>query len=109
MAFVTEVTSEEESQPQAHATATKMPMFLDPAGKAYASADSSATNITLNLEHLGKLKADATPVEMTLASGKVAAYLHRDEVFAEDVKTPLCPVRRITRNLEITIEWTKDH
>eukprot|EP00971_Amphidinium_carterae_P291421 5785724-Amphidinium_carterae.1 len=46
---------------------------------------------------------------MTLASGKVAAYLYRDEVFAEDVKTPLCPVRRITRNLEITIEWTKDH
>eukprot|EP00971_Amphidinium_carterae_P070139 1387792-Amphidinium_carterae.1 len=25
------------------------------------------------------------------------------------IKTPLCPLRRITRNLEITIEWTKDH
>eukprot|EP00971_Amphidinium_carterae_P122049 2416936-Amphidinium_carterae.1 len=64
-------------------------MFLDPAGKAYALADSGATNVTLNLKHLGKYKADATPVEMTLASGKVAAYLYKDEVFAEDVKTPL--------------------
>eukprot|EP00971_Amphidinium_carterae_P287694 5711728-Amphidinium_carterae.1 len=43
---------------------------------------------------------------MTLASGKVAAYLYRDEVYAD---APLCPLRRITRNLEITIEWTKDH
>eukprot|EP00971_Amphidinium_carterae_P050343 991896-Amphidinium_carterae.1 len=109
MAFVTEVTSEEETQPQAHATTTKTPMFLDPAGKAYALADSGATNVTLNLKHLRKHKADATPVEMTLASGKVATYLYRDEVFAEDVKTPLCPLRRIARNLEITIEWTKDH
>eukprot|EP00971_Amphidinium_carterae_P246206 4889774-Amphidinium_carterae.1 len=32
-------------------------------------------------------KVDATPVEMTLASGKVAAYLYKDEVFAENVKT----------------------
>eukprot|EP00971_Amphidinium_carterae_P210581 4178620-Amphidinium_carterae.1 len=109
MAFVTEVASEEQVQPQAYATTTKTPMFLDPAGKAYALADSGATNVTLNLKHLGWHKADATPVEMTLASGKVAAYLYRDEVFAEDVKTPLCPFRRITRNLEITIEWTKDH
>eukprot|EP00971_Amphidinium_carterae_P306830 6097601-Amphidinium_carterae.1 len=77
-------------------------MFLDPAGKAYALANSGATNVTLNLKHLGKHKADATPVEMTLASGKVTAYLYRDEVFADDVKTPLCPLRRITR-------WTKDH
>eukprot|EP00971_Amphidinium_carterae_P211901 4204915-Amphidinium_carterae.1 len=62
-------------------------MFLDPAGKAYALANSGATNVTLNLKHLGKYKADATPIEMTLASGKVAAYLYRDEVFAKDVKT----------------------
>eukprot|EP00971_Amphidinium_carterae_P070065 1386451-Amphidinium_carterae.1 len=68
MAFVTEVTSEEDVQPQAYATNTKTPMFLDPAGKAYALADSGATNVTLNLKHLGKHKADATPVEMTLAS-----------------------------------------
>eukprot|EP00971_Amphidinium_carterae_P291245 5782646-Amphidinium_carterae.1 len=66
----------------------KTPMFFDPAGKAYALADSGATNMTLNLKHLGKHKVDATPpVEMTLASGKVAAYLYRDDVFAEDVKT----------------------
>eukprot|EP00971_Amphidinium_carterae_P167302 3315143-Amphidinium_carterae.1 len=82
MAFVTEVTSEEEVQPQAYATNTKTPMFLDPTGKAYALADSGATNVTLNLKHLGKHKVDATPVEMTLANGKVAAYLYRDEVFA---------------------------
>eukprot|EP00971_Amphidinium_carterae_P254211 5046690-Amphidinium_carterae.1 len=109
MAVISEVTSEEEEEPQAFATTTKTPMFLDPAGKAYALADSGATNVTLNLKHLGKKKADATPVEMILARGKVAAFLYRDEVFAEDVKTPLCPLRRITRNLEITIEWTKDH
>eukprot|EP00971_Amphidinium_carterae_P044988 884775-Amphidinium_carterae.1 len=40
MAFVTEISSEEEAQPQACATTTKTPMFLDPAGKAYALADS---------------------------------------------------------------------
>eukprot|EP00971_Amphidinium_carterae_P088631 1753751-Amphidinium_carterae.1 len=74
MAVITDVTSEEE-QPQAFATTTKTPMFLDPVGKAYALADSGATNVTLNLKHLGKKKVDATPVEMTLASGKVAAYI----------------------------------
>eukprot|EP00971_Amphidinium_carterae_P145831 2890398-Amphidinium_carterae.1 len=42
--------------------------LLDPAGKAYALADSGATNVTLNLKFLGKHRADATPVEMTLAS-----------------------------------------
>eukprot|EP00971_Amphidinium_carterae_P044200 869527-Amphidinium_carterae.1 len=40
MAYVTEITSEEEAQPQAYATSTKTPMFLDPVGKAYALADS---------------------------------------------------------------------
>eukprot|EP00971_Amphidinium_carterae_P145663 2886804-Amphidinium_carterae.1 len=70
MAVITDVTSE-ENQPQAYATAAKTPMFLDPAGKAYAFADSGATSVTLNLKHLGKKKkVDATPVEMTLASGK---------------------------------------
>eukprot|EP00971_Amphidinium_carterae_P085483 1691270-Amphidinium_carterae.1 len=101
-----------EERPQAYAAKTKTPMFLDPASKAYALADSGATNVTLNLKHLGKIrkkKVHATPVEMTLASGKVPAYLYRDEVFAEDVKMLLCPLRRISRNLEITIEWTKDH
>eukprot|EP00971_Amphidinium_carterae_P057880 1144757-Amphidinium_carterae.1 len=68
MAYVTEISSEEEAQPHAYATTTKTPMFLDPAGKAYALADSGATNVTLNLKHLGKHRADATPVEMTLAS-----------------------------------------
>eukprot|EP00971_Amphidinium_carterae_P132508 2624510-Amphidinium_carterae.1 len=56
MAVITDVTSE-ENQPQAYATATKTPMFLDPAGKAYALADSGATNVTLNLKHLGKKMA----------------------------------------------------
>eukprot|EP00971_Amphidinium_carterae_P145057 2873720-Amphidinium_carterae.1 len=46
---------------------------------------------------------------MTLASGKVAAYLYKDKVFAKDAKTPLCPLRKITRNLKITIKWTKDY
>eukprot|EP00971_Amphidinium_carterae_P184156 3656470-Amphidinium_carterae.2 len=72
MAVITEVTSEEDQpQPQAYATATKTPMFLDPAGKAYALADLGATDVTLNLKHLGKKKADATPVEMTIASGNI--------------------------------------
>eukprot|EP00971_Amphidinium_carterae_P174909 3467379-Amphidinium_carterae.1 len=47
--------------PQACATTTKTPMFLDPAGKAYASADLGAANVTLNLKHLEKHKVEATP------------------------------------------------
>eukprot|EP00971_Amphidinium_carterae_P055315 1090290-Amphidinium_carterae.2 len=80
--------SEEDAEetPCAYATKTnKTPMFVDPAGKAYALVDSGATNVTLNLKHL---PAEATLVEMTLASGKVDAYLFLDEVFARDVKTP---------------------
>eukprot|EP00971_Amphidinium_carterae_P316607 6293628-Amphidinium_carterae.1 len=105
--------SEEDSEdsPRAFATKTNMtPMFLDPADKAYALVDSGATHVILNLKHLpAELKSEATLVEMTLASGKVDAYLFLDEVFAKDVKTPLCPLRLITTKLDISIEWTKDH
>eukprot|EP00971_Amphidinium_carterae_P335976 6472082-Amphidinium_carterae.1 len=32
-----------------------------------------------------------------------------DEVFAPEVKTPRCPLLRLTKKLDIAIEWTKDH
>eukprot|EP00971_Amphidinium_carterae_P044879 882339-Amphidinium_carterae.2 len=102
--------SEEDSEVTPHAYATKTnktPMFLDPVGKAYALVDSGATHVTLNLKHLPADKSEATLVEMTLASGKVDASLFLDEVFAKDVKTPLCPLRRITTKLDISIEWQK--
>eukprot|EP00971_Amphidinium_carterae_P140423 2782558-Amphidinium_carterae.1 len=41
----------EDEKVQAHATKRRMPMFLDPAGKPYALADSGATNVTLNIKH----------------------------------------------------------
>eukprot|EP00971_Amphidinium_carterae_P209278 4151487-Amphidinium_carterae.1 len=94
------IASEVESEDTPRAYATKMnktPLFLDPAGKDYAVVDSGATNVTLNLKHLpADLKAEATLVDMTLAGGKVDAYLFMDEVCAKDVKTPLCPLRHIT-------------
>eukprot|EP00971_Amphidinium_carterae_P044781 880850-Amphidinium_carterae.2 len=116
----------ESDEPQACATKTgRTPMFLDAAGKAYALADSGATNITLNLKHLPEhLKSETTPASMVLASGQVesettpasmvlasgqVAFLLLDEVYASDVKAPLCPLRRLTMKLDIAIEWTKDH
>eukprot|EP00971_Amphidinium_carterae_P187864 3729259-Amphidinium_carterae.1 len=100
-----------EDEVQAYATKTgKTPMFLDPAGKAYALADSAATNVTLNIRHLPeRLRDEATKVTMILASGAIDAYLLMDEVFAPEVKTPLCPLLRLTKKLDIAIEWTKDH
>eukprot|EP00971_Amphidinium_carterae_P243070 4826742-Amphidinium_carterae.2 len=100
-----------EDEVQAHATKTgKTPMCLDPAGRPYALADSGATNVTLNIKHLPtKLRDEATTVSMILASGEIDAYLLLDEVFAPEIKTPLCPLLRLTKKLDIVIEWTKDH
>eukprot|EP00971_Amphidinium_carterae_P080557 1593952-Amphidinium_carterae.1 len=101
--------SEEEFGSEAQSSVGAMALIASE-GKVYALADSGATNVTLNLKHfLAHLKAEATLMEMTLAKGKVDAYLHLDEVYAEDVKMPLCPIRRLTMKLDISIEWTKDH
>eukprot|EP00971_Amphidinium_carterae_P005452 108792-Amphidinium_carterae.2 len=48
-------------------------------------------------------RPEAIPVSIILASGQVEAFLLLDEVFVPDVKTPLCPLRRLTMKLDVAI------
>ena len=48
----------------------------------------------------------AKPVNLRLAAGEIQAIKAHREIFAEHVTTPLCPLGRVIRKLQLTVIWT---
>ena len=65
-------------------------------------ADSGASHVILPMTALHDDKS-AKQVNLRLAAGEIAAA---EANFAEHVTTPLCPLGRVIRKLQLTTIWT---
>ena len=70
-----------------------------------AIADSGASHVILSQTALHDTKA-ARPVSLRLAAGEIKAVEAHREIFVEHVTTPLCPLGRVVRKLQLTAIWT---
>ena len=70
-----------------------------------AIADSGASHVILPQTALYDDKS-AKPVSLRLAAGEINAVEAHREIFAGHVTTPLCPLGRVIRKLQLTAIWT---
>ena len=70
-----------------------------------ANADNGASHAILPQTALFDSKS-AKPVTLRPAAGEINAAEAHQEIFAEHVTIPLCPLGRVIQKLQLTAIWT---
>ncbi len=75
----------------------------------YALGDSGSSQVMLDWKELpaNEDPNDLFGINVHLAAGSLKAKVWREEIYAEGVTKPLCPMGRVVQRLSLQLKWTK--